>query len=313
MSRFQRTLPAYILLLIAAGLILSGCTPSPEQQATGTATSETATAAVWTKTATATITDTSTFTLTFTSTYTPTETFTPTITFTPTKTATNTKTFTPTFDFPKVTVNVNMAACLYGPAKAYLWQYDLALGDTGVVWGRAANSNWLYVKMDRWPGPCWLSPAVVTVDGNVNRLLVQPVRLPITNALYHAPTGVKAERNGNTVSISWDQVAMTVDDDRGYFLDVWVCQKGHLVWVPTALPDQYHLSAAFTDERGCGQPSWAKLYTVEKHGYTSPVDVPWPPFPPTPTPLPTLTPSDTFTPSDTPVPSDTPIPPTATT
>ena len=27
---------------------------------------------------------------------------------------------------------------------------------------------------------------------------------------------------------------MTLDDDRGYFLDVWVCQNGNYVWVPTS-------------------------------------------------------------------------------
>jgi hypothetical protein len=43
------------------------------------------------------------------------------------------------------------------------------------------------------------------------------------------------------------------------------------------LPDQYHTSYTFTDGPGCSQPSGGKLYTVEKHGYTSPVDIPWPP------------------------------------
>ena len=69
---------------------------------------------------------------------------------------------------------------------------------------------------------------------------------------------------------------MTLDDDRGYFLDVWVCQDGNYVWMPTSLPDQYHTTATFTDQSGCSQPSGGKLYTVEKHGYTTPVDIPWP-------------------------------------
>jgi hypothetical protein len=31
----------------------------------------------------------------------------------------------------------------------------------------------------------------------------------------------------------------------------------------------------FTDQPGCSQPSGGKLYTVEKHGYTDPVDIRW--------------------------------------
>jgi hypothetical protein len=202
---------------------------------------------------------------------------TPTASATPTSTSPSSMVFTATYNFPKVTVNKAHAACLYGPATAYLWQYDLTQGDTGVVWGRAAASTWLYVKMDRWSGPCWVSPYVVDVQGDVNKMAVQAVRLPITNALYKAPANVQAVRNGDQVTITWNQVAMTVDDDRGYFLDVWVCQNGNYVWMPTAKSDQYQTSATFTDQAGCSYASNGKLYTVEKHGYTDPVTISWPP------------------------------------
>lgn len=174
-----------------------------------------------------------------------------------------------------------MAACLFGPAKAYLWARDLVQGDKGLVWGRAPVGNWLYVKMDKLDIPCWVSPYVVDVVGDVKRLLVQQVRLPITNALYAAPKNVVAVRDGDQVTVSWDEVWMTQDDDNGYFLDVWVCQDGNYVWMPTGrldLPDQYQTTYTFTDQPGCSQPSGGKLYTVEKHGYTSPVNIPWPPY-----------------------------------
>jgi len=103
------------------------------------------------------------------------------------------------------------------------------------------------------------------------------VRLWITNALYGPPQDVRAGRDGDQVTVTWDQVAMTQDDDRGYFLDVWVCQAGNYVWMPTGIPDQYRTYVTFTDGPGCTQPSGGKIYTVEKHGYTSPVDIPWPP------------------------------------
>ena len=229
---------------------------------------------MWTKTPTPTetFTATSTPTIPFTPTFTSTfkQTLTPTITFTPSITP------SPTFDFPKVTVNVALAACLYGPAKTFLWKFDLKQGDQGFVGGRAPTGNWLYVKFDRLSDYCWVSPYVVDVVGDVKRVMVQKVRLPITNALYAAPTGIEADRNGDQVTVMWDAVWMTEDDDRGYFLDVWVCQDGNSVWMPTSLPDQWHTTATFTDQAGCSQPSGGKLYTVEKHGYTDPVDIPWP-------------------------------------
>jgi hypothetical protein len=268
----MKTIKHSTSIIFLAVLFLSACGPSPEAQVTMTATAKTATAAAWTETPSPTATFTSTFTLTPTLTPTPTETFTPTITPTPTIT------FTPTFDFPKVTVNQALAACLFGPAKAYLWKFGLKQGDTGVIWGRAANSNWYYVKMDSLPDGCWLSPYVVDVSGDPNTVLVQDVRLWIsTTGFYNPPKSVRASRKGDEVKITWEQVEMTEDDDRGYFLDVWVCQDGNFVWMPTSFPDQYTTSATFTDDAGCSQPSGGQLYAVEKHGYISPVNIPWPP------------------------------------
>ncbi len=175
-------------LAVSLLLFISACGPSAEAQATRTATAQTAIAAQWTKT----FTPSSTFTSTFTTTFTPTLTSTFTITQTPTITFTPSLTPSPTFDFPKVTVNVPMAACKYGPAKSYLWKFDLVEGDKGFVGGRAPVGNWLYVKFDRWPDYCWVSPYVLDVVGDVKKLLVQQVRLPITNALYAAPTNVRS-------------------------------------------------------------------------------------------------------------------------
>jgi hypothetical protein len=131
--------------------------------------------------------------------------------------------------------------------------------------------------MDRVGKYCWVSPYVVDVVGDPHTVIVETVRLPITNALYAPPTNVRAERQGDQVIVSWNLVWMTEDDDRGYFLDVWVCQNGNYVWIPIGLPDQYTTSVTFTDQPGCSLPSGGQLYTVEKHGYTSPVDIPWPP------------------------------------
>jgi hypothetical protein len=251
---------------------------------------------------------------TYTPSYTPTEiqTTTPAATITPL--FTQTLAGSPTFDFPTVTVNKTHAACMWGPSTEYLWGWDLNGGDTGIVYGRSPYNSWLYVKMSRVNKYCWISPIVVDVTGNPKRVVVQSINLPITNALYAAPTGVTAIRDGDQVTISWNKVWMTLDDDRGYFLDVWVCQKGAYVWMPVgrlSLPDQYHTSYTFTDQQGCSQASGGKLYTVEKHGFTSPATVPWPAFGEAPTATvatPTGVPLTPVPPTETPADTPTPVP-----
>jgi hypothetical protein len=66
---------------------------------------------------------------------------------------------------------------------------------------------------------------------------------------------------------------MTTDDYVGYLVEATVCQDGHLVFYPIAVDGT---SLTITDEAGCDGESKAKLYTVEKHGYSDPVSVPWP-------------------------------------
>ncbi len=230
-------------------------------------------------------TPTPTFTLTPTNTFTPTSTFTPTFTFTPsatftftltpTDTATPTITPTPTFAFPTFRVKMQ-AHCRYGPSKAYLHAADLYKGDTGLVWGRFRYSNWLYVRPDKIHYACWVSPSVVEVEGDITRLVYQEVRLPGPSVLYEPPSGVRAYREGNEVTIRWNEVWMTEDDDRGYFIEAWVCQNGTYLWWTVSLPDQYHTTYTVTDEPGCSASSKGWLYAVEKHGYTKPVEIPWP-------------------------------------
>jgi len=272
---------SFISLLLFV-FLLSACGPSPEQQSTLTATAMTATAAAWTRTPTFTqtftLTSSSTPTLTYTptSTYTPTASSTPTASNTPTASTTPTITPTPTYDFPKVRVNVANLHCQFGPNKAYLHARDLHEGDKGLVWGRDEYNTWLYVRMDNLDIPCWVHKAYVDIDGDITRMLVQQVRLPIVNNLYAPPTGVQAERDGDEVTVFWNEVWMTLDDDRGYFLEVWVCQGGYFVWVPASLPNQYQTEFTFTDEPGCPQESYGQIRTVEKHGYTDAVPIPWP-------------------------------------
>jgi hypothetical protein len=245
-----------IILLIF--LFVSSCAPSTEEPATQTATAVTATA-------------TGTETPTSTSTLAPTKTLTATPAVTPTITA------TPTFAFPTVTVN-KQAHCRYGPSVAYLHAADLYTGDVGTVRGRYVYSNWLYIKFDKLNYFCWAAPSVVDVAGDVSTLAYKDLNLQsIGSNMYGPPKNVTAVRDGNKVTISWEQVKMTLDDDRGYLLELFVCQDTIYMWWTDSYPDQYSSSYTVRDEAGCAQPSSGKLYTVEKHGFSEPVIIPWPP------------------------------------
>jgi hypothetical protein len=252
------------VILLALVLLASACSSAPGQQATATAIPLSPTVAPSTTTPIPTATFTSTATII------PTETFTPTVTATPTISA------TATFNFPTATVN-KQAHCRYGPSVAYLHAADLYPGDTGTVRARYIYGNWLYVKFDKLKYFCWVAPSVVDVVGDVKTVGYKELYLQsIGSNMYGPPKGVTAVRNGNEVLISWEQVKMTKDDDRGYLLELFVCQKGNLIWWTDSYPDQFTTSYEVRDEPGCSQPSSGKLYTVEKHGFSDPVEIPWP-------------------------------------
>jgi hypothetical protein len=242
-----------IILLIF--LFISACAVSTEEQAAPTAIDVTAA---------------TTLTEMPEATSTPSSTLTPTVTFTPTVTA------TPTFAFPTVTVN-KQAHCRYGPSVAYLHAADLYPGDIGSVRGRYIYSNWLYIKFDKLNYFCWVAPSVVDVVGDVSTVAYTDLSLQsIGSNQYGPPSGVTAIRNGNEVTISWNQVHMTKDKDRGYLLELFVCQDTIFKWWTDSYPDQDSTSYTVKDEAGCAQPSSGKLYTVEKHGFSEPAIIPWP-------------------------------------
>jgi hypothetical protein len=250
-----------ILVLL---FIVTACAPSSEEQTTQTAIAITAEAAAWTDTPAPTVT------------FTPTETFTPTITLTPTITPTLTISATATFAFPTVTVN-KQAHCRYGPSVAYLHAADLYPGDVGSVRARYIYSKWLYIKFDKLNYFCWVAPSVVDVVGDISTLGYKELNLQsIGSNQYGPPKNVVAVRDGNKVTITWSQVEMTKDKDRGYLLELFVCQDGAYLWWTDSYPDQFTTSYTVRDEKGCGQASSGKLYTVEKHGFSDPAIINWP-------------------------------------
>ena len=223
-----------------------------------------------------TATETLAFTSTPAFTFTPINTLTPTITFTPTITLTPTTTTTPTFAFPTVTVN-KQAHCRYGPSAAFLHAADLYPGDTGIVDGRFEYSSWLHVKFDKLKYYCWVAPSVVDVIGDISTLSYNaPDLQSVGYSNYPPPQNISAVRNGDEITISWNQVEMTTDHDRGYLIIAFVCQNGAYLWWTFSYPDQFTTSYTVKDEAGCPVPSEGVLYTVNKHGFSKPAQIPWP-------------------------------------
>jgi hypothetical protein len=247
-------------------LFVSACAPSTEEQPTSTPPALTATSTIESLTET----PEATFALTYTATSEPTLTLTPTVELSPTMTA------TPTFAFPTATVN-KQAHCRYGPSVAYLHAADLYPGDAGTVRGRYIYSNWLYIKFDKLNYFCWVAPSVVDVVGDVSAVAYKELDLQsIGSNMYGPPNNVTAVREGNNVTMRWDKVEMTLDDDRGYLLELFVCQDTIYKWWTDSYPDQDSTTYTVRDEAGCAQPSSGKLYTVEKHGFSEPAIIPWP-------------------------------------
>ena len=265
----NKIIPIFVLSL---AVMLSGCSPG-----IGVNDSHNSSSASPTETSSPRPTHTLTPTTTPTHTPSPTQTPLPTHTSTPTISPTATITPSPTFAFPNVAVNVQAAHCRYGPAKAYLHAADLYEGDRGQVQGRFQYSGWLYVKWDKLDYRCWVSPYVVDVTGELSTISFHPIGLErIPSTLYEPPSNIRAVRDGDHVTISWNRVPMTEDDDRGYMIEAFVCQDGAYLWWPVSFPDQYVTSYSVRDEAGCPFTSKAEIYTVEKHGYTQPELIPWP-------------------------------------
>jgi hypothetical protein len=169
-------------------------------------------------------------------------------------------------------VQEERAFCRYGPGKAYLYSHELKKGDAVQVDGRNASRTWLWVKPSNLDRHCWAAASVLELSVDLKTVHVVTSRLP-HSTLYGPPEDVEADRDEDTVTISWEEVWMTVDDFRGYMIEATVCQNGYQVFVAVHTDET---SIEIADEAKCSGDSQGKLYAVEKHGYTDPVDIPWP-------------------------------------
>ncbi len=220
-------------------------------------------------------TNTPTETLTATMTASPTSTATETAT--PSETPTATTTVTQTVSNPEGTV-LEQANCRYGPGSAYLFEWGLYPGDQVKILNRNWDGSWLDVKPESYKSECWVSKTLLETRGNLDDLVFYVPSLPfVTIKLYEPARNVIAIRDGDQVTVQWEPIWMTEDDDRGYLIEAWVCLKTQLVFQATDYHPWTTTSAIIRDEAGCAEPSSARFYTVEKHGYMVPwKDVLWP-------------------------------------
>jgi hypothetical protein len=248
----------------------------PSADPTGVATQETVPASAPSNaspTTTASPAPSPTLTWTATSTQpTPTDTVTYTPNLEPSQSPT--ATFTPGYVVLRGKV-LKLSNCRYGPGAAYLYKYGLVEGSNLEVIGRNELGTWLMVRAIGGSNPCWLSASLMDVNGEVLSLGYVEPRLPFSP--YYSPLEwASASRAGATVSVSWSPMNLRAGDDSEqypYLLEAWVCQSGEFVFLPLG---SYQTTLQVTDQHGCSQPSHARVYGVEKHGYTAPIEVPWP-------------------------------------
>jgi hypothetical protein len=206
----------------------------------------------------------------------PTTTPTRTSTSSPTQTQSDTATpsITPTYAILRGTV-LEQANCRYGPGAAYLYKYGLYPGYNLEIIGRNEKGTWVVIRAIGGTNPCWVKASLMDIHGDV--ISLAPASLPLPQSPYYGPlTGVSAVRDGSMVIISWNSLQLRAGDDSlqyPYLVEAWLCQDGQVSFFPIGSWDTI---LTVQDDPGCDEASHARVYGVEKHGYTAWVNVPWP-------------------------------------
>jgi hypothetical protein len=199
---------------------------------------------------------------------------TPSPTAIPSATHTPTPSITPIYAILRGIV-LEQSNCRYGPGAAYLYKYGLYEDNHLEVIGRNETGSWVVVQAIGGTNPCWIKASLMDIQGDVTSLA--PMRLPLPQSPYYGPlTGVNAQRNGDEVIISWNTLSLKAGDDSEqypYLVEAWLCQDGELQFNAIG---SWETIVGVRDEAGCAELSHARVYGVEKHGYTAWVNIPWP-------------------------------------
>ena len=104
---------------------------------------------------------------------------------------------------------------------------------------------------------------------------VYPEKAPLPVSPYYPPlSGLKISRNGETVTLTWIGQTLRAGDEENeysplYVVEVWACENGELHFTPYGLFEE---NLTFTNQAGCKQKAYGRLYFAEKHGYAGPTE-----------------------------------------
>ncbi len=176
-------------------------------------------------------------------------------------------------------VNVALLSCRYGPGPEYLYLYALRGGANIKLIGRTDGDNWHWAWVDG-QNPCWVNTNYLTIQGDWRTLpIVYPgiAKLPVSP--YYRPSAItRVTRSGNVVTVRWLEIPLRAGDEEDasmqqYIVEAWHCRGGTLLFEPLATNDTV---MNIVDEPGCTQPSHARLFVQEKHGFAGPTNIAWP-------------------------------------
>ncbi|NLF49995.1 MAG: hypothetical protein GX577_02555 [Leptolinea sp.] len=209
---------------------------------------------------------------------TATNTQTKTATASPTTTATFTITPKPTYIVLRGTVNQERVNCYYGPSEAYLYKYGLLKESRLDVIGFMPDTGYIQVQAIGGDNPCWMKLELMDVRGEISNVMpVDPMDIKLPWSPYYPGLSfAKAERTGPEVTVSWSPLVLKPgdsSDQEAYLLEAWVCRDGQRTFVPLGVNEN---TVKVMDEPGCQEPSFGRVYGVEKHGYTKYLMFDWP-------------------------------------
>lgn len=183
----------------------------------------------------------------------------------------------PTYAILRGQVLPERANCRYGAGAMYLYKYGLVGGSNLEVIGRNELGSWILIRAIGGTNSCWVKASLMELRGDV--LSLEPfdphVILP-WSPYYRQVTGVQAWRDGSMVIVEWHTLPLRAGDQADpvrYVVEAWVCRDGELVFDPVGVNFP---RAEILDEPGCRAPSHGRVLAAEKHGYTLPVEIPWP-------------------------------------
>ena len=168
-----------------------------------------------------------------------------------------------------------LANCRFGPNTVYAGVGGVRSGKLLEAIGRDASGQWLLVRDSGGQKACWVSAALMSVNGDITTLAVAPVKLIFTD-LYLPPGNITVSRNADQVQIGWADVPLQPKDiwiESHFLLEAWTCSGGQLVFKQF---DTNDLSITIPDQPGCTEASHGQIYTASRQGYSVPANIPWP-------------------------------------